>query len=417
MKSRYAKLVWFLAYAVILPVATYGGLLGYSSHPQHSPAIDQFAPTQMIGVLIITQLAAMSLLVLRERVSGINVIPNINLYFLSSIFLFVCLFFFLRINYSFYFLGVFLPVVWTWILFVYQVKKKTSPKPRYLVAQFGEWKSVVSTDPTVTIATKPNDIPLDQVDIIIIDDHAELPKTWQGFLSIFHNQGIGIVNISEFLEVVHGKVSMIHCSSEHFAVTMETQLYRFVKRMIDIFVSAAAILLFTPVVAICAVLISIDTKGAIIYRQTRTGKSNRPFTLYKLRTMYSDSETLGPRFAEPHDPRATPIGRWLRRFKLDELPQFLNVLIGNMSLIGPRPERPVWVDQYRIEIPYYDLRHLLRPGITGWAQVTHGYTSTVEGARLKLERDLYYVKHIGPTLDLKILIETIRLLYGNTRAA
>ena len=126
--------------------------------------------------------------------------------------------------------------------------------------------------------------------------------------------------------------------------------------------------------------------------------------------MHDDAEIEGPQFAEADDPRITTIGKWLRRRRIDEWPQFLNVIIGDMSLVGPRPERPEWVEHYREEIPYYDLRHLVRPGITGWAQVTHGYTQDTKGAREKLERDLYYVKLLSFQLDAIILFRTIIVL-------
>ena len=229
----------------------------------------------------------------------------------------------------------------------------------------------------------------------------------------FQTRGIGFINISEYLELVHSRVSIIHCSSEHFAVSPFNQLYRLTKRIIDITIAALAMILFMPIFIVCLMLIRLNSPGRVIYQQVRVGRNNRTFTLYKLRTMYSNSEIYGPRFAEPNDPRTTPIGHWLRRLKLDEIPQFLNVLKGDMSLIGPRPERPVWVEEYEREIPYYALRHIVRPGITGWAQVTHGYTNSVQGTRMKLERDLYYVKHQGVLLDIKIVFRTLGLLFNN----
>ena len=132
--------------------------------------------------------------------------------------------------------------------------------------------------------------------------------------------------------------------------------------------------------------------------------------LSMFRTMYKHSEVDGPRFAEANDPRVTRFGQWLRRTKVDEWPQFFNVIIGDMSLVGPRPERPGWAKQYRESIPYYDLRHVVRPGITGWAQVAHGYTSDIEGTRAKLELDLYYIKYFGFQLDAIVLFRTISVI-------
>jgi lipopolysaccharide/colanic/teichoic acid biosynthesis glycosyltransferase len=164
-------------------------------------------------------------------------------------------------------------------------------------------------------------------------------------------------------------------------------------------------LLLTPFIALAIVL---DTGSPVLLRQVRVGLRGEPFMLHKFRTMRVDAEEPGqPRWATPHDERVTRVGRILRRTRLDELPQLWDVLRGNMSLIGPRPERPEFVEQLARELPLYRARSLVRPGITGWAQVQYPYAETIERNLSKLEYDLYYIRHLGLLLDIAILLRTL----------
>ncbi len=181
-----------------------------------------------------------------------------------------------------------------------------------------------------------------------------------------------------------------------------------VKRMLDIVVSLIVLILGLPFIAILALIIKLDSSGPIIYKQTRVGKNGKPFTMYKLRTMYEDAESkTGPMWAQENDPRITRVGYWLRKLRLDEIPQLVNVLKGSMSLVGPRPERPHFVDQFKHQIPLYTRRLRVRPGITGWAQVKWKYDSSLDDVKEKTKYDLFYVENISLTMDLKILIITI----------
>ncbi|HXH05066.1 MAG TPA: undecaprenyl-phosphate glucose phosphotransferase [Vicinamibacterales bacterium] len=178
------------------------------------------------------------------------------------------------------------------------------------------------------------------------------------------------------------------------------------KRLIDIAISAAALVVFAVPMAIIAVLVRLTSPGPILYRQERMGLDGRAFTVYKFRSMYADAEEVtGPVWARENDPRCTPLGRWLRRWDLDELPQFWNVLKGDMSIVGPRPERPYFVQQFKQRIPQYMLRHKVKAGITGWAQVNgwRGNTSIEK----RIEYDLYYIENWSVALDLKIMWLTL----------
>lgn len=179
----------------------------------------------------------------------------------------------------------------------------------------------------------------------------------------------------------------------------------------SLLIAMAALALTAPLLVVIAVLVKLSSPGPVFYRQTRVGMGNRPFVLYKFRSMRENAEAAtGAVWAIEDDPRVTPIGRFLRRFRLDELPQFFNVLRGEMSIVGPRPERPEFVKTLSEQIPHYRQRHCVRPGITGWAQINHHYTNSVEDSIIKLEYDLYYIKNLSMSLDLFIIFNTGKIM-------
>lgn len=188
-----------------------------------------------------------------------------------------------------------------------------------------------------------------------------------------------------------------------FAVTLT-------KRLIDVSVALIGLLLALPVLGIVAWAIKLDSPGPIFYRQVRVGLRAQPYMIWKFRSMFIDAEKSGARWTSEQDPRVSRIGRYLRKWRLDEIPQLFNVLKGEMSLVGPRPERPVFVQDLRSVIPFYDLRHAVRPGITGWAQTQFRYGASLEDAHTKLQYDLYYVKNLSMRLDIRILLTTIRVI-------
>ncbi len=169
--------------------------------------------------------------------------------------------------------------------------------------------------------------------------------------------------------------------------------------------------LSSPLMLLTAALVRVSSKGPVLYRQRRVGMNGRIFTLYKFRSMYADAESrTGAVWAAVDDPRITPVGRWLRRLRLDELPQFWNVVKGDMAIVGPRPERPEFVELLAQQIPYYRQRLAVKPGITGWAQISHKYGDTALDAMIKLEYDLYYIKHVAPALDFYIIFHTVKVM-------
>ena len=183
------------------------------------------------------------------------------------------------------------------------------------------------------------------------------------------------------------------------------------KRATDLVVSVALLVATLPLIGLTALLVRLETPGPVFYRQQRVGLYGKPFTLFKFRSMRLDAEAAGsPRWAQRQDPRITRVGAFIRPMRIDELPQLINVLRGEMSMIGPRPERPHFVEQLGRVIPFYHQRSYVKPGLTGWAQVNFPYGASVEDAREKLSYDLYYVKNRNMLLDLMILVATIRVI-------
>jgi sugar transferase (PEP-CTERM system associated) len=186
---------------------------------------------------------------------------------------------------------------------------------------------------------------------------------------------------------------------------------RFVKRMLDLAFSIIGTVLAAPLVVLTAIAIRLDSPGPILYSQTRVGENGRVFNVYKFRSMRTDAEREGtPIWARDKDDRVTRIGRIIRKARLDELPQFWNVMRGDMSFVGPRPERPFFVEQLAQEIPFYQQRHAVKPGLTGWAQVKYRYGSSLEDAMEKLRYDLYYIKHLSIFFDLTIVFDTVKVV-------
>jgi exopolysaccharide biosynthesis polyprenyl glycosylphosphotransferase len=168
-----------------------------------------------------------------------------------------------------------------------------------------------------------------------------------------------------------------------------------------------------PIALLTAVLIKLESKGPVLYRQERVGRNGRPFTIMKFRSMRVDAEKDGPVWAQTSDDRTTRVGRVIRKMRVDEIPQFWNILKGEMNFVGPRPERPHFVKQLAEEIPFYEQRHLIPPGLTGWAQIKYPYGASIEDARQKLQYDLYYIKNQSLILDAMILFETVKtILFG-----
>lgn len=227
--------------------------------------------------------------------------------------------------------------------------------------------------------------------------------------------GASVHNLTAIYEEYQSKVPILHLkhgwfinSSGFYLLQNATGLK--IKRLLDLLFSVFLLVLTLPLTLLVALLIKLDSPGPVFYAQSRYGLNSRQFQVLKFRSMIADAEKDGARWAETDDPRITRVGRIIRKMRIDEIPQLWNVMKGDMSFIGPRPERPEFISMLEKEIPFYELRHLIKPGITGWAQVMYPYGSSIEDAIQKLQYDLYYIKNYTVLLDFVILMKTLRII-------
>ncbi len=230
-------------------------------------------------------------------------------------------------------------------------------------------------------------------------------------------RGIDVLDGNSFYETLTGKLSVEQINpgwlifSEGFRYS---HVKRYLKRLFDVVISAAMIVTLLPLIVFLAVIIKLESSGPVLFSQERVGEKRKPYHVYKFRSMVDDAEKLsGPKWAEDDDPRITRVGKFIRKWRLDELPQLWNVLKGDMSFVGPRPEREFFIEKLEKEIPYYGKRFTVKPGLTGWAQVSYGYGATVEDAVEKLNYELFYIKNMSLLMDIVIVFRTVKtVLFG-----
>jgi sugar transferase (PEP-CTERM system associated) len=248
--------------------------------------------------------------------------------------------------------------------------------------------------------------------IVALDDPREaLPA--RGLITL-RVRGVSVEDAASALSALTGRIPFGAVRTGWFIFSdgfHRSKWIEFLKRVLDLNVALLGLVLCLPLMAMVALAVWFDSQGPVLYRQTRVGRMGRNFQLLKFRSMRDEAEKdSGPQWACENDPRLTRVGQFLRKYRLDELPQFINVLFGEMSFVGPRPERPCFVEELSKMIPYYDERHTVRPGITGWAQVQYRYGSSIGDAAKKMEYDLFYLKHMSLSFDLAIIFQTIRVV-------
>ena len=252
---------------------------------------------------------------------------------------------------------------------------------------------------------------IDRIVVAMEERRGKLPVD---LLLSLKNRGVQVEDGNDVYESITGKVPIesIRLSWLLFAPgSHASRLFQIYKRSASMVISVIGLLLTLPLLPFVIIAIKLSSPGRVLYSQNRVGRDDKIFRCYKFRTMRADAEAdTGPTWAEDDDPRITPVGGFLRKTRIDEIPQLWNVLRGDMSLVGPRPERPEFVEALNQKIPYYHLRHSVRPGITGWAQVLYKYGSSVEDAKEKLRYDLYYIKNTSVGLDMLILFNTIKIV-------
>ncbi len=247
--------------------------------------------------------------------------------------------------------------------------------------------------------------------VVILTEHSPTENE-QRILLKYRLKGLPIYSLSDFCESMLFLVPVQEINNDWFIkaqgfTMLHSNIALRIKRMLDVFLALILLSLSLPVTLITAALVKISSPGPILFSQTRVGMNGVSFKIFKFRTMQENAESEGAVWAKQNDTRITAIGHFLRKSRIDELPQCWNILLGDMSLIGPRPERPEFTSSLAVDIPYYDLRHVVKPGLTGWAQVCYPYGASTEDSLKKLQFDLYYIKNYSLMLDLNILLRTV----------
>lgn len=282
----------------------------------------------------------------------------------------------------------------------------------YSVVPGGKADRIMDLPRTPTLAlTSPctKSLPLGA---IIADLHADLAPEWERFLAEAAISGRPVYHYRQVWEAETGRVQINHLSENTFGALVPSLIYQKLKRSVDLVASLVLLPLVLPLIALCALGIKLDSRGPVFFRQRRMGFRGKVFHVLKLRTM-TEGHDGGDRersVTQRDDQRITRIGRFLRKSRLDELPQVINILRGEMSWIGPRPEAVSLSEWYQMEIPFYRYRHIVRPGITGWAQVNQGHVASLDEVHAKLQYDFYYVKNLSYWLDIVIALRTLRVI-------
>ncbi len=405
-----------------IPIAAVISVAISRLHPQFaitSDLVEVVTPqllTLTFGYCIAALFLSTRRLTMSERTNSFAV-TCLTLAFFFSVTLIV----FLRISYSLWLLTTFILISILWILWCEKTHSLNFTSFQYVLVN-QQHRQTLFKSSSIDLIPVSNPTELQQsIDslpnpVLIIDPHIRLPAEWTEVLVDANSEGIPAVHIDQLHEFLSGRTAIDMFVPEQISSITLGFSYKIIKRTLDLILASSGLIFLFPPVAVLGLLVKFESKGSVIYSQRRVGRYGGEFTLFKFRTMYSNSEEYGPVFAEKGDPRVTYLGSFLRRYRLDEVPQFINVLRGDMSLVGPRPERPEWTEKYCDEIPYYQFRHLIRPGITGWAQVMQGYAASNKEALQKLEYDLFYIKRLSLSLDLRIIFKTLSVIFKGAGA-
>lgn len=289
---------------------------------------------------------------------------------------------------------------------------------RFYVVPFGRYDLFRTPNTEWVVMTEPR-IPDDPAAIIVADLRFDHEQAWEQMLAHAAVAGYPVYHVKQLRESLIGQVSIEHISENSFGSLLPNLAYRQVKRAIDLVAAIVLIPFLVLPLLVVALLIRLDSPGPVFFRQQRMGYRGHPFRIFKFRTMrvQDDEERLGNTHGErgaamtgDNDPRVTRLGRFLRRSRIDELPQILNIVVGEMSWIGPRPEAVALSEWYEEEIPFYFYRHIVRPGITGWAQVNQGHVSDIEAVSTKLGYDFYYIQNFSAWIDVLIALRTVNTM-------
>ncbi|WP_027947972.1 sugar transferase [Litchfieldella anticariensis] len=333
------------------------------------------------------------------------IVPTVTTVFLVV----VAILFFTREEYTrqVLFGGYFLSLTWFYIAYFLGRRYR---RLKLALVPLGEAKKLKETSRIEMRELSSPDFCGVRYDGIVADLYAdELSAEWEKFLAKCTLAHIPVFHVKQIRESVTGRVRIEHLSENEFGSLLPSSLYRGFKRVVDFFGALVLVPVLAPVMLATAIAIKRDSPGPVLFVQERMGYRGVPFKVYKFRSMYCDRKGNGYTEGED-DPRITRVGRVIRKYRLDELPQLFNVLKGEMSFIGPRPESLELSAWYEKDVPFFSYRHVVRPGISGWAQVEQGYAAEVDGMTTKLQYDFYYIKHFSLWLDVLIIFKTLKTI-------
>lgn len=294
----------------------------------------------------------------------------------------------------------------------------TNENPHFMVLPFGSYNRLLAlANGSWSVMTDPRVDPHPQVAGLVADLRADIPADWERMMADAVLAGVPVFHLKQIEEALSGRVDIEHMSENQFGSLLPSLGYRKLKTCLDTAIAIALLpLLVVPFIAV-AILIKMDSPGPVFYRQPRIGLNGRQFSMIKFRSMHytpppGSDEARTAAMTQSDDARITPRGRFLRHYRIDELPQILNILRGEMSWIGPRPEAIALSHWYDTELPFYQYRHIVKPGLTGWAQVNQGHVTDLDAVHEKLRFDFYYIKYFSIWLDLLIAIRTVRIVLG-----
>ncbi|MGX1308063.1 lipopolysaccharide/colanic/teichoic acid biosynthesis glycosyltransferase [Amorphus suaedae] len=375
--------------------------------------IEYWASTSGRNTLLGTALAiAVGVAVFRQitRFPGANdtyfVLPSFGLAYIAT----VLVFFLFRLDYSRFQFILSFCVVCVWFFSIHLIARRYESY-RFAVLPGVELRGKSRVGRVEWIDLTRPELPPVSIHGVIADLRMDLPEEWERFIADCALKGVPVFHVKQAMESLTGRVAIEHLSENTLGSLLPNPLYLRAKELTDWITALLALVVVGPILVLLAIAIRIDSKGPALYRQTRAGYRGKPFTVYKLRTMVAaEPEASASREAaitRDNDPRVTRIGRVLRRTRIDELPQIINILQGTMSWIGPRPEAQVLSEWFETALPFYQYRYIVRPGITGWAQVNQGHVSDENQVLEKLHYDFFYIKNFSLWLDVLIVFRTI----------
>lgn len=349
-----------------------------------------------------------------SRLPGVRAAYHILPSFAASYAIVLAIFFFLRLDYSrLQFLASFLlSILWYYVVY-FQIQRQH--RLRIGVVPFGDVWSLRDVREVTWIPLSDANADTRGLDAVVADLRADIPDEWERFLADSALAGTLIMHVKQMQESLTGRVAIEHLSENNLGSLIPGIIYAKVKRVVDVISAAILLPVLAPFLLLVALAIRADSAGSVLFRQQRMGYRGRTFTMFKFRSMRNRAgPDHDPRLAavtQDDDHRVTRIGKYLRRYRIDELPQIINVLRGEMSWIGPRPEAVPLSLWYEKELPFYRYRHIVRPGITGWAQVSQGHVAEVDDVLWKLHYDFYYIKNFSFWVDVLIVARTIRTVF------